>query len=519
MTAIEEEFDLIVIGGGINGVAIARDASLRGLKTILFEKNDFGYGASSKSSKLIHGGLRYLAQGNLRLVKESLSERAILLNTIPHLVKKTPFIIPVFKGEGQPLWMIRLGLYCYDFLSSSDFPSHRFLKPSEALSLFPSLRKDGLKGACLYYDAQMQDNRIVIENMLSASLHGAHMHSYSRVTELKKEEGQIVGVYVEDLRGSPPQLFRAKQVVNATGSWTSFITALDESSSNLNVYPTKGVHLIIPTIHSTHALLLTAKQDGRVFFLIPWNGYSLLGTTDTPYLGQPDDVKVESEDIDYLLRALNAYFPYSPIQKKDIIAEFAGLRPLVSQAKLSPSLISRDFQLTCSPAGLISIVGGKYTTYRLMAEKVVDQVIERLKRPSRVSLCKTASTPLFELSAKDKSEIEKIDHPELPRLLNQYGSACLNILKIMFSDPHQAERICPYHPHIWAELTYAIQVEKALTVEDWFERRTSIAYTTCRGLKCLEITSQYFAKLLSRDVSKQVVSQNKKQEQGTTKTG
>lgn len=373
-------YDLAIIGGGINGAGIARDASARGLKVILLEKNNIASGASSKSSKLIHGGLRYLEQFDFRLVKEALSERSLLLKNAPDLVHKLPFVVPIYNDSPRPLWMIKLGLHLYDWMAPDDFPKHKNLTSEEIEKLFPHLLNRGLRGGCLYYDAQMDDASLVEANVDTASSLGAEIHEHAQVIGFDVEDGKIQGVRYRDTSTGQEHSIKAKSIVNATGAWSNQVLALDPSPSRVKVYPTKGVHIVVPQINATHALLLTSPRDGRVFFVIPWKGQSLIGTTDTPFLGNPDDVSVNEEDIHYLLSSTAYYFAGERLERKDVIDSFAGLRPLVQENHQAASKISRDYVIHTSPAGLITLLGGKYTTYRLMAESVVDEVCLRLGR-------------------------------------------------------------------------------------------------------------------------------------------
>lgn len=484
-------YDLAILGGGINGVAIARDAAQRGLKTILFESRDFGSGASSKSSKLAHGGLRYLSHFSFGLVKESLRERARLKANAPHLVKPLPFLYPVYKGDRYPNWMVKLGLSLYDWLSPKEDPTHLNLTPSQLIALQPSLTPKGLKGGCLYYDALMQDNRLVIENMLSAQQEGAILHNHTEVTHIAKtHEGfQIT---------SPLGMIHAKCLVNATGAWSNLTRTFLKLPEAIDVFPTKGVHLVLPQIHPSHALALTAPQDGRLFFLIPWLGYSLIGTTDTPFKGDPAQVSVEPADQQYLLTALRHYFP--DLKDDRVIASFAGLRPLISATASSPSSISREHRLHLSE-GILTILGGKYTTYRQIAEEAVDQAVRFLGQ--KTLPCRTGEAPLFgakdnfweNMSAKDLEAIAEkhlLAFDQLKRLCSQYGSATDQILERIRQNPSTSKQICTHHPHLFAELSYAIEVEKAKCPEDWTHRRTSIAYTSCGGRSCLESISRHF---------------------------
>lgn len=494
---LDKEYDLIIIGGGINGTAIARDAAMRGLSVALFEKNDFACGASSKSSKLAHGGLRYLEHLEFGLVRESLIEKELLLRNAPHLVKPLPFLMPVYKENKWPLWIIKLGFHLYDFLSPADSPRHQNISLQQFHQLLPALNASGLKGGCLYYDAEMQDNRIVIENFLSAEAEGAIALNYTPVTGFMFDNNKIVGVYIHG-----DQAVRAKVVVNATGAWSNSVMSWTGERPSIQVYPTKGIHLIIPLVHHPHALILNAPQDGRVFFVIPWNGYSLLGTTDTIFEGDPNTVDVESKDVEYLIQAFNSYFPDARISSSDLLAAYAGLRPLVGSYISNPYCISRTHRIHLSKSGLITILGGKYTTHRRIAEDAVDIITRMIKYPYKKS--RTSEIPLF--GAVDKLWINvsmdriwkiaqeyAISVESAKYLVNTYGSSTKKILDWVSKTPGEECQICTLHPHIYGEISYAIHIEKAKKLQDWFERRTSIAYTRCQGLNCLEKTAQKFA--------------------------
>ena len=492
-----QEYDLAIIGGGINGVAIARDAALRGLTVVLVEQKDFACGASSKTSKLLHGGLRYLEQWQFQLVRECLQERDLLLNNAPNYAKPLPFVFPVYKKTSHPFWEVKLGLSLYDFLDrKSQTPSHCNIAKEEINSLFPDLQMNGLVGGSLYYDVQMQDSRLLIATMRSAEKLGAVIHNYTSVTGVTKKDGIIDGLMFENKHTGEHGVIRAKAVVNTTGAWSQTILAYDGHPFPFQIKPSKGVHLVIPQIQKDHALILTAPQDKRIFFLIPWEGYSLLGTTDEFYEGDPDKVEVTEEDKEYLLTALQHYFSIS-IKKESIIASFAGLRPLISYREKSPSSVSRDYLLHTSPSGLITLLGGKYTVHRLMAEKTVDQVFKVLKKPFIAS--KTEQEPIESLK-ESKEEISGISQEQISRLYSTYGEDAKHILQQIEIDPTAGTQLCKLHPHLKAEVRHTIRNEHAQTLEDWYCRRTSIAYGICRGRHCVEETAQIFAKELNWNV-------------------
>lgn len=386
-----EEFDLLVIGGGIHGAGVARDAAMRGLKVALVEKGDYASGTSSKSSKLIHGGLRYLEHAEFGLVFESLRERSILLRIAPHLVKPLPFLFPIYEGD-RPPWMVRTGMILYETLSAfRNVGRHRMLSAAEALREEPALKPDGLRGAAEYWDCQEDDARFCLANVVDAAANGAVCANYVGVEQFGSRSGNLVSATVRDRISDSRLEIRAKAFVNAGGPWVDKIAALDKSS--LGLRPTKGIHLVTRRLTQGHALLLQSKEDRRVFFVLPWGSqHSLIGTTDTDFSGSPDQVEADSHDVEYLLAEANRSLPTVRLGEKDVLATFAGLRPLLQQAGRKPSDVTRKHKLSVSENGLISIIGGKYTTYRAVAEEVVDLACQRVK--GKAPPCKTATEAL-----------------------------------------------------------------------------------------------------------------------------
>lgn len=498
---VGQTYDLAVVGGGINGLAIARDAALRGLRTILFEQEDIGYGASTKTSKLAHGGVRYLEQGDLPVVMSSLKARRDLLRLAPHLVQPLPFLYPLYKGLTRPLWQVRLGLTVYDWLDwRGNLPNHRSLPKEDLQQLFPGLALEGLEGCCEYYDAQMDDVRINVSEMLGARQAGAVIATHTSVTELIKQGSELVEIgFNSEMFGISGRI-KALMVVNATGAWAPTLLAADKDRSKYEVVPSKGVHLVLSQIASKHALILHAPQDKRVFFLIPWKGMSLLGTTETPFSGNPGNVEVEPADRDYLLTALKHYFPD---WKGEVLGEFAGVRPLAAEHGKSLGKISRRHVIEESSSGLISVLGGKYTTFQQVARDVVDRVAVALRDRSLLRKCQTDKIALYGgycqalLDATDEQlatylEGTSVSLEQARRLIRTYGSAWDDILLLIRQNPEEGRVICPLHPHMYAELTHAIVNEQALTPEDWFFRRTSIGYSPCGGRCCYEQTQARF---------------------------
>lgn len=421
----------------------------------------------------------------------------------PHLVKLLPFLFPVYSDDSRALWQVHLGLFIYDCLAGRGGGWHHKLDLEEILQKAPGLKSQGLVGGCSYYDAHMQDNRLVIENILAAEQAGAHIHNYTEVVGLLEGEYGIRGVKVRAAASGEEREIVGQVVVNATGAWSAKIGAMEPNADHCLPAPTKGVHIVVSQILADTALLLHAPQDGRVFFVLPWEGMSLVGTTDTFFDGNPDHPTVEAADQHYLLESLNRFFPERHFTEADIIASFAGLRPLVApNTKNAPSDIAREHVIHVSTGGLISVLGGKYTTHRQIAEDVVDSVIAHLKTGKRYLPCATEHLPLPGASGEyPLQEVESklraagLSDATISHLLNTYGTLSMEILKIVLENPQEAEVICSLHPHIFAELTYAIRKEHVKTAEDWLFRRTHIGYTSCGGQSCSErVTERIKAK-------------------------
>ncbi|MDA1353669.1 MAG: glycerol-3-phosphate dehydrogenase/oxidase [bacterium] len=390
-----QRVDLLIIGGGINGVEIARQASASGKSVALVERASIGSGASSKSSKLAHGGLRYLEQFKIGLVKESLCERNGLLRDYPDLVWPLAFWYPVFADSPRPLWQVKLGLKLYDFLAAgSPMPKSHGVTMHDFESRLPDFRQDGLKGGACYYDAQMNDLELVKRVASEAAKNGAQIYENSPVSNLIIENGRVVGANIQTYAAKSPNqtsgiykpttmAIRATQVINVTGAWSNTILAMDESGQQNRVFPSKGVHITLPRLTNDQALILHAPQDKRVFFIMPYGDQSLVGTTDTPFNGDPSHVTVTKDDLNYLLEAVNFYFPTRQFERQHIGATFAGLRPLAIPAGItSPtpgamphaSQLSRDMEIYRSPSGMITMLGGKYTTFRAMARALLKAI-------------------------------------------------------------------------------------------------------------------------------------------------
>jgi glycerol-3-phosphate dehydrogenase len=461
-----ERFDVLVIGGGITGCGIALDAASRGLKTALIERDDFAAGTSGKSSKLIHGGLRYLRQLQFKVTLEASREKARLKKLAPHLVEDLPFLLPLWKRGARAL--VGSGLWIYD--AAAGFPKglvHRHLDARGTLAELPGLRAEGLRGGYVYFDAKADDCRLVLHVARKAADLGAVLASRVPALELLKDAGRVAGVRTPDFE------IAADRVVNATGVWCDEIRSLDEPGAARRVRPSKGVHLVVPVrrLGLKTAAMLPSPADGRIIFLIPWGDQALIGTTDTDYAGPLDRPRAEDADVAYLLALVNDALPDARLTRKDVRSTFAGLRPLLLDRSGTPSAGSREHRLLESPSGLLSITGGKLTTYRRMACRVVDRLTRRK--------CRTHAIDLFATDARDP----------LSRI---YGTEAALI----------ADRapLLEGFPHVWGEVDHAVRREMALTLDDVLSRRTRLSlFAPDRGRSLAEPVARRMAPLLGWD--------------------
>lgn len=454
-----ESFDLLVVGGGITGVGIAQDAAHRGLRVALVEKGDFGSGTTHSSTKLLHGGLRYLEQFQFRLMYEALHERNRLTRLAPALAEWLPFLIPIY-GRGWSTLRIRIGLLLYDLLAGRPAGRlHRRVSREEALELAPFLRPEGLRGAFLYYDARTHDTRLTLAVLRSAWQGGAVAANYCEVTGFVREGEKLTGARVRDLVGGESFTVRARCVINATGVWADRVASLADPGGEPRLRPSKGVHLLVPAARmglredrTREAAVLAPSPhgDGRYLFVVPWQGVVLLGPTDTPYPGDPDRVGVEDDDVDYILTSANRLFPGLGLTREDIGATMAGLRPLIAAEAETTSQLSREHEIWEGASGLISIAGGKLTTYRTMAAEATDLALRRLGRAPVP--CRTGELPLADLDEDVMEELLRA-HPDLREPLGP-GTGCTR-----------------------AEVAYAAREEMAIYPEDFLYRRTALGLT------------------------------------------
>ena len=481
--------DLLVIGGGINGAGIARDAAMRGLRTILVEQNDLGSGTSSRSSRLIHGGLRYLEQGEFGMVLEANRERRTLQRIAPHLVWPLPFVFPVHRGDRISRWRLAAGMMLYDVLALfRNVRPHRMLGKRRMLEAEPMLRDRGLLGGARYYDAQCDDARLVIATARSAIHHGAMVANYLAVAALERTAGRVVGAQLEDRLTGERGVVRASVVVNATGPWTDHVRRLEDAGAAPLVQPTKGVHVVVDRSRLDHrdAIAFTSPIDGRVMFVLPWGDLSYIGTTDTDTSEAPDDLSVTAHDIVYLLRSANSRFPSARLSVEDVRATWAGLRPLVVERdERSASSRSREHAIVHGSGGMLTVAGGKLTTYRSLAAQVVDQAMRELRhrdgRP-RHAEARTDEEPLPGGEAADLSQFRErglelgIPAASVHHLLRHYGTEAAGIFNLGGADRRLLRQLLPPHPAIEAEVIHAVRRELAQTVEDVLVRRFHLYY-------------------------------------------
>ena len=483
-------YDLLVIGGGINGAAIAHIAARRGMKVALLEKGDFAGGTSSRSTKLIHGGIRYLENLEFDLVYESLHERRIQLEAAPHLVKPLGILIPVYRGDKRPLWMMRLGVFLYDLLAGSCvIQKHKGLGASEIASMHTGLKKDGLTGGVIYYDAQMDDFRLCLENVLAAAEAGADVANYMEVVSFLKEGERAIGVRARDALDGSESEIRAKHIVCAGGPWTNGLLRLDAPAAPKKVRMTKGIHIVFRGQLSPYGFLISSKADNRIFFVLPWMGNSLIGTTDTNYIGDPDKVAVEQADIDYLLAEAKRVFPGADFGPGQIMSSFAGLRPLIRRGG-SPTKVSRKHMIYRSPSGIFFVVGGKYTTYRKVACDCVNKIKRGPYGGREFKLYGTAVPPDPEDAAREYGVSARI----LSALMEKYGTKWKDVLNLALEMADGLEVVSDNPLAIRAQIVYAVRVEMARTPDDIL-RRLSLTYTNEISEKCRTVISEVLRQL------------------------
>ncbi len=467
----EEVWDLIIIGGGATGVGCAADAASRGFDVLLVEQNDFGKGTSSRSTKLVHGGVRYLAGGNLSLVREALQERGILHKNVPHLIKKLAFIVPCYS-----LWdkfFYGTGLKFYNLLSGKySFGKSRVLSKQETLEKLPNIKRENLRGGILYFDGQFDDTRLLINLVATAVEHGATVLNYAKVFQItKNSDDKIDGVNFQDTETGEIFGAKAKVVINATGAFSDSIRTLSDEKSKNIIALSQGIHLVFTKefLSSETALMIPKTSDGRVLFAIPWHDKTLIGTTDTPIKKAELEPQAFQEEIEFILKTTKNYLT-NPPTRADILSVFVGIRPLVKSNKTTNTArLSRDHTIEIDASNLLTITGGKWTTYRRMAEDAVNQAVKIADLPKRNSPTKDLKIHGFCENAEKFGD------------LAIYGANTEKIRELISENPNLAEKLHKDLPYCAAEIVWAARNEMAQTVEDVLARRTRALFLDAKA--------------------------------------
>jgi len=499
MSAEPAAFDVAVIGAGINGAGIARDAALRGLRVIVLDKNDMCSATSAISSRLIHGGLRYLEYGEIPLVRESLRERITLRDVAAHLVKPIRICIPIYESAKRGPLLIRLGMIAYDLLSvGKTVPGHDMLSRSEAIENEPGLQQEGLRGAARYYDAQVAfAERLVLENLLAARSAGAQIKTYCEVTNIVIERNSVAALeYTDSLSGEHHKV-SVRVVINAAGPWVDRVLATAGKQSRKFIGGTKGSHIVVGAFDGApqDAYYVEAAADGRPFFIIPWNGLYLIGTTDIRFQGDLDEIRASRAEVDYLLAETNRVFPAANLDTTDIHYAYAGVRPLPRRDSGPESAITRRHIIKKNrriARGLISIIGGKLTTYRNLAEQTVDRLGKMLDR--KLPACRTQATKLPGAYRLDEARelllsTAELSAPGAERLLNLYGGRAIDLLELANSEPPLQRAIDEHKTVLAAEVVFAIRDEMARTLIDIVHRRLMLGLAADQGRPLYELVA------------------------------
>jgi glycerol-3-phosphate dehydrogenase len=471
----DEVFDVVVIGGGATGLGAAVDAASRGYCTALIEAGDFASATSSRSTKLVHGGVRYLQQGNVGLVREALRERSTLRRNAPHLVRDLAFIVPAYCRFD--LGFYALGLTAYDLLAGhTEFPRSRVVSPADARSLIPNLAPNGLHGGVVYHDGQFDDARLALALARTAVDHGAVVANYVRASGFAYDAtGRAFGVGAVDAESGADLTIRARAVINATGIFSDVVRALDDPAAPPLLAHSRGSHIVVSSaaLGSAAALLVPKTSDGRVLFALPWHEHTIVGTTDVPVDAPTRDPEPSEAEVTYLLATVNRYLA-APLAQSDILAVFAGLRPLIRRGATSTARLSREHLAEVSRSGIVTITGGKWTTYRKMAQDAVDLAARRAGLAASPS--RTASLPLHGASSSAAH-----DEP-----LSEYGTDAGDVQRLVDEDASLAARLDSRLPYTEAQVVYAVRSEMARTVDDVLARRTRALFLDADAARASE---------------------------------
>ena len=514
-SAAAEELDVLIVGMGATGAGVALDAASRGLRVAVLDKGDLASGTSSKSSKLVHGGLRYLENYEFGLVREGVVERQLLMKLAPHLVRPMDFLYPVWP-DTQKRRLLGLGLTTYDVFAMASTAGrggatrrHEKVSAGEAIALAPALEDSGLAYSYLYGDCATDDARLVLAVVQAARRYGALTITHAEVVGLTNEDGRVSGATVLDRFTDETVTIRARHVVNATGVWVDQLQGFEQPGRKAVVQPSKGVHVVVPRdrlpLLQASVLLPSKQGDGRSMFAIPWGRQTILGTTDTPYDGHLDGLSLTQEDLDYVLASGNAVFKRDLVQD-DVLGAWAGVRPLIKQEGTdSMSDISRRHTLVEGNGGLLTITGGKLTTYRRMAKDVVDRIVDRDGTKAR---CRTdeisisGTRPMAELLAEMRGLARGLGLPEevAESLVRQCGETASHVLSLVQADRSLGAPLSPHAPHIAAEVVHAARSEGAASVDDVFSRRMRLSLRAKdAGLPAAPLAAQLLARELRRD--------------------
>ena len=487
-----QPWDFVIVGGGATGVGIAVDAAARGYRVLLLEQSDFGKGTSSRSTKLVHGGVRYLEQGNVSLVMEALKERGMLRRNAPHLVSNLPFVVPNYDWWEAPFYGI--GLKLYNLLAGKyNFGASEILSREETLRRLPTIRTDGLRGGVIYYDGQFDDTRLLVHLTLTAVEHGATLLNYTAVTGVTKgADGLVDGVVARDLEGDRELRVGAKVVINATGPFADRLRQIAEPDAPKLIAPSQGIHLVFDRsfLPGVSAIMVPHTRDGRVMFAIPWHGHTIVGTTDTP-IPEPtlEPLPFDSE-IDFVLETAGQYLHRAPT-REDVLSVFVGIRPLVRRgdSRITAAL-SRDHTIHIDASGLLTATGGKWTTYRHMAEDTVDQAVDLARLPERPCTTETLRIHGYDAAAERFGP------------MSVYGADAPAIQELMRADPSLRERLHSALPYTRAEVVWAARREMARTVEDVLARRVRALFLNAAAANEMAAeTAAILARELGRDAA------------------
>lgn len=487
--ARSEPWDFVIIGGGATGVGIAVDAASRGYSVCLVEQSDFGKGTSSRSTKLVHGGVRYLQQGNISLVMEALEERGILRQNAPHLVHDLAFVVPNYTWWEAPFYGI--GMKVYDLLAGKwGFGKSRNLSQAETLERIPTLETEGLRGGVMYFDGQFDDARLLISLVTTAHEHGAALLNYVRCVGLDKDaDGYVDRVLVRDEETGQTATLAGRCVINATGCFSDAVRQMDDPEAPALIAPSQGVHVVLPGrfLSGTTAIMVPRTSDGRVMFAIPWHGLTVLGTTDTPI----DEVSLEpearEEEIAFILESAATYMTEDPT-RADVLSVFVGIRPLVKSGAGSTASLSRDHAIHISSSGLLTIAGGKWTTYRHMAEDCVNQA---------TTLARLDARPCVTRDLKVHGAREDVSREGQ---LWVYGTDAEAVEALAASSPELAQAIDPHLPITKAQVVWAARHEMARTIDDVLSRRTrALLFDARRAIAAAPLVAELLARELGRD--------------------